>query len=157
MPYANWIPLPGGLFEWFSAVRWPIRSLLFALVFFAVLAGLGFTLLTRNLSPRRRAIDCAMVALLLFFEYRPLEPYSSASVWVPDPLAVSDAYPFLAIETDQGAIVELPAADLNCYRTPPLTWSAGARGTCEWWRLMSKRCQRRRWQYLRGRNACRSI
>ena len=120
VPLAKWIPLPGRIFEWFSAVRWPMRALLFSLIFLAVLVGLGFTALTRRASPRRRAVDCALVALLLFFEYRPLEWYSTKSVTVPDPLALSDAYPLLAKESDRGAIVELPAADEGGYRTPML-------------------------------------
>jgi hypothetical protein len=118
VPFARWIPLPGRIFEWFSALRWAMRAWLFSLIFFAVVAGLGFTALTRNASSRRRAVDCALVALLLFFEYRPLDWYSGKSVSVPDPLFLSDAYQFLATESDRGAVIELPAADQNGYRTP---------------------------------------
>jgi hypothetical protein len=118
VPFARWIPLPGRIFEWFSALRWTMRAWLFSLIFFAVVAGLGFTALTRNASSRRRAVDCALVALLLFFEYRPLDWYSGKSVSVPDPLFLSDAYQFLATESDRGAVIELPAADQNGYRTP---------------------------------------
>ena len=82
------------------------------------MAGLGFTALTRHASPRRRALDCALVALLMFSEYRPLDWYSAQSVSVPDPLSLSDAYQFLATESDRGAVIELPAADENGYRTP---------------------------------------
>ena len=123
VPLAKWILIPGRIFEWFSVVRWPMRALLFSLVFLAVMAGLGFTAITRDASPRRRAIDCALVALLLFFEYRPIDWYGRESVTVPDPLAVSDAYPFLAKERDRGAIVDLPAADEGGYRTPMLVRS----------------------------------
>jgi len=110
VPLAKWIPLPGRIFEWFSVVRWPMRALLFSLIFLAVVAGLGFSALTKQLSARQRAVNCALVALLLFFEYRPIDSYSGKSANVPDPLALSDAYPFLAAESDRGAIVELPAA-----------------------------------------------
>lgn len=124
VPLAKWIPLPGRIFEWFSALRWAMRAWLFSLIFLAIVAGLGFTALTRHGSPRRRAVDCALVALLLFFEYRPMHLYTADSVMVPDPLKLSDAYPFLATESDRGAIVELPAADENGYRAPMLVRSA---------------------------------
>ena len=117
VPYAKWIPLPGRIFERLSVVRWPMRALLLSLMFFSIVAGLGFTALTRNGTPRRRFADCALVALLLLLEYRPIPTYSAASVIVPDPLAASDAYLFLATETDRGAVVELPAADSKGYRT----------------------------------------
>jgi len=123
VPFARWIPLPGRIFEWLSALRWAMRAWLFSLIFVAVMAGLGFTALTRHASPRRRAVDCAFVALLLFFEYRPLDWYSSKSVRVPDPLSLSDAYQFLATESDRGAIIELPTADQNRYRTPLMVLS----------------------------------
>jgi hypothetical protein len=123
VPFAKWIPLPGRLFELFSAIRWPMRALFFSLIFFAILAGLGFSALTKQLSPRQRAVNCALVALLLFFEYRPLDWYSGKSVSVPDPLSLSDAYQFLATESDRGAIIELPAADPKGYRSPMLAAS----------------------------------
>lgn len=123
VPFARWIPLPGRIFEWFSALRWAMRAWLFSLIFLAVIAGIGFTNLTQHASPHRRAIDCMLVALLLFFEYRPLAWYSSLSVSIPEPLSLSDAYPFLATENDRGAIVELPAADPKGYRTPLMVTS----------------------------------
>ena len=101
-----------------------MRAFLFSLIFFSVAAGIGFTALTRDASSRRRTIDCVLIALLLFCEYRPVNWYSARSVSIPDPLELSDAYPFLATESDRGAIVELPAADENGYRTPAMVVSA---------------------------------
>ena len=123
VPFAYWIPLPGRIFEFFSAVRWPMRALLVSFLFGAVMAGLGFTVLTRHSSSGRRRAACAILALILFFEYRPLGRYAARSVAVPEPLALSDAYPFLAAEQDRGGVVELPVADAGGYRTPMLARS----------------------------------
>lgn len=65
----------------------------------------------------------AVVVLILFFEYRPLDSYAARSVAVADPLAISDAYRFLAAKADRGGVVELPAADRGGYRTPMLVRS----------------------------------
>ena len=118
VPLAEWIPLPGRIFEWFSAIRWPMRALLFSLIFIAIMAGLGFTRLASHASSRHKAVDCALVAALLFLEYRPMHLYTADSVVVPDPLALSDAYRLLATENDRGGIVELPVTDSEGYRMP---------------------------------------
>lgn len=123
VPFAYWIPLPGRIFEVFSVVRWPMRAFLFSLLFGAVMAGLGFTAATRTLPPRWRGAVLAVVVLILFFEYRPLDRYAEDSVAVPDPLALSGAYRFLAADADRGGVVELPAADRSGYRTPMLVRS----------------------------------
>ena len=88
------------------------------------MAGVGFAVLTRNFSEGRRSAACALLAVILFFEYRPLGRYAANSATVPEPLALSDAYPFLAAETDRGAVVEMPAADSGGYRTPMMARSA---------------------------------
>jgi hypothetical protein len=124
VPLAKWIFVPGRIFEWFSFIRWPMRAFNFSLIFIAAAAGLGFTALTHGMSGSQRAVICALVALLLFFEYRPLYSYTADSVAVPDPLAVSDAYPLLASESDRGAIVELPIADSEGSRIAMFALSA---------------------------------
>jgi hypothetical protein len=122
VPFAEWIPLPGRIFEFFSVVRWPMRAFLFSLLFGSVVAGLGYTAATRSLTAPRRHALFALLVVVLFIEYRPITWYAAHSIAVPDPLALSGAYPFLANEADRGAVVDLPAADGN-YRTPMLVRS----------------------------------
>lgn len=124
--FANLFPLPGRILMLFSAIRWPMRILLFSFLFGAVLAGLGFSALTRRLAPRMRLAAASLTVLLLFVEYRPGASYAAKSVDIPPPLAMSDAYPFLAAETDRGGIVELPVAGPDGYRTPYLVQYAYA-------------------------------
>jgi hypothetical protein len=114
------IPLPGKIFTLFSAIRWPMRILLFGFLFGAVLAGLGFSSCTRRVAPALRVGAACLALLLLFLEYRPKAAYAADSVEVPPPLGVSDAYPFLAAETDRGGVVELPDARPDGYRAPYL-------------------------------------
>lgn len=118
--FANWFPLPGRIFMSFSAIRWPMRILLFSFLFGALLAGLGFSALTRRLAPRMRVAAASLMLLLLFVEYRPKASYAAESVDIPPPLAMSDAYPFLAAEIDRGGVVELPDARPDGYRVPYL-------------------------------------
>lgn len=123
VPFADFIPLPGRVFEKFSAIRWPMRAYLFSLLFGAVIAGLGFTAIARRLSFRWRAALLALLATVIVVEYRPIERVGASSVAIPDPLALSGAYAFLAADADQGGVVELPAADRNGYRTPLMVLS----------------------------------
>jgi len=121
--YAEWLPLPGLIFARLSAIRWPMRAFLLSALFGSVVAGLGFAAATSAWPRARRVIACALVAGALVVEYRPKWGYAGESLALPDPLAFSGAYPFLASEQDRGAVVELPAADPNGYRTPMLVRS----------------------------------
>ncbi|MGH2374005.1 MAG: hypothetical protein ACRDIC_11135 [bacterium] len=114
----EWVPMPGSLFARFSAIRWPARILLYTYLFGGVLAGLGASMFTQRLTPRARALAALPILLLLMLEYWPARWYAGNSVTVPPPLALSDAYPFLANEADRGGVVELPSADETGYRTP---------------------------------------
>jgi hypothetical protein len=109
----SWIPMPGKIFMLFSAIRWPMRIAFFSFLAGAILSGLGFSTVSRRWSPMVRFAAGGLVVLLLFFEYRPRAYYASHSKILPAPLAVSEAYSFLAAETDRGAIAEAPAFDLN--------------------------------------------
>src|SRR5215471_13906463 len=126
--YADLLPLPGRIFEVFSVIRWPMRILFFSYLAWSALCGLGFTAAVRNRPPWARWLAAACVLTILYAEYRPAEDrpmgrYAGNSMTIADPLALSDAYPFLAAETDRGGVVELPAADATGYRTPMLVKS----------------------------------
>jgi hypothetical protein len=121
--YAQFLPLPGRLFEIWSVIRWPMRILFFCFLAWSALVGLGFTAVVRTWPTRARWLTAAYVAMILYWEYRPLDSYARNSMTIPDPIALSDAYPFLAAETDRGGVVELPAADASGYRTPMLVKS----------------------------------
>jgi len=123
VPFAWWIPLPGRFFEVFSVIRWPMRALTVSLLFGAVLCGLGFTALTSRMSSAKRLLACALATALIVVEYRPADRLAGDSIRVPDPLDLSGAYTYLASENDRGAVVELPTADTNGYRTPMLVRS----------------------------------
>jgi hypothetical protein len=117
---AAWLPLPGTLFRFFSEVRWPMRILLLAFLFGAIGCGLGFSQATKRLRPSTRWAAAAATIVLLFVEYRPRPAYAGASLLLPAPLAVSEAYPFLASESDGGGIVELPDINADGDRVPNL-------------------------------------
>jgi hypothetical protein len=117
---ASWIPLPGKIFTLFSAVRWPMRILLLGFLFGAVLGGLGFSQATQRLKPVQRWAAVSLAILLLFAEYRPRASYAADSVALPAPLAVSEAYPFLASEADSGGVIEMPDVDTDGDRVPYL-------------------------------------
>jgi hypothetical protein len=112
----KWVPVPGKIFLLLSAIRWPMRVLFFSFLFGAILAGLGFSRLTRRFTPRLRLAAALLTILLLFFEYRPNRSYTAKSVNLPPPLSLSDAYPFLAAEADRGGVIELPDAAPDGYR-----------------------------------------
>jgi hypothetical protein len=115
---ARWIPMPGKVFMLYSAIRWPMRILLFSFLFGAILCGFGFSHLTRRLTPRRRLAAAFLALLLLFVEYRPKWFYAGKSLELAPPLASSEAYPFLSAESDRGAVVELPVINLDGDRAP---------------------------------------
>lgn len=98
-----------------------MRLYLVTLLMISVMVSLGATsFLSRMRSSRRVLITCAMLVLMIL-EYRPMSAFARLSVEAPDPLAMSDAYPFLASETDRGGIAELPLADHGGRRAPMVT------------------------------------
>jgi hypothetical protein len=121
--YAHLLPLPGRIFEVFSVIRWPMRILFFSYLALSALCGLGFTAAVRNWPSWARWLAAACVLTILYAEYRPMTRYAGNSMTISSPLGLSDAYPFLAAETDRGGVVELPAADSTGYRTPMLVRS----------------------------------
>jgi len=117
----SYIPAPGLVFLAVSSLRWPMRILLYSYLSAAVFCGLSVSALTDRLSGRARASLALLILLLLVAEYKPQSWFARKSMTLPEPLAVSDAYPFLAEEPDRGAIVELPGEDMTGYRTPVMT------------------------------------
>lgn len=115
-----WLPLPGRLWLAFTAIRWPMRIFLYAVICGAVLAALGVSRV-RAVFPRRGAAVVPILAVLLWIELRPASWYGTHSVYVSDPLLTSDAYPFLAAEKDRGGLVELPSRTGAGYATPYAT------------------------------------
>ena len=109
----SYIPMPGAVFLAISAMRVPMRILFYSDLFGAVLCGLGMSALTDRLSKRAGTSIALLVMVLLAVEYRPEPWFAGNSLTVPEPLAMSDAYPLLAEEDDTGGVVELPAADLT--------------------------------------------
>ena len=121
----SWLPLPGRVWLYFSAIRWPDRIFLYSALFASLLAAIGFSRLNVR-SPRTRGAIAAGVFLVAFAELTPAAWYSLRSLYVQDPIAMSDAYPFLAAENDKGGIVELPQATDSVYEPAAATWYAYA-------------------------------
>ena len=121
----SWLPVPGKVWLYFSAIRWPMRIFLYSALFGSLLAAIGFSRLEVR-APRARAAIAAAVFLLAFGELTPAAWYSLRSLHVQDPIAMSDAYPFLAGENDKGGIVELPQATDSVYAPAAATWYAYA-------------------------------
>ena len=115
---AEWVPLPGRLFTLVSAIRFPMRTMLYVFLFGGTLAGLGLSAFLGRLDRRQRRVAGAIVLGLLLTEYWPARWYSSRARRIPPPIALSSAYAFLAKETDRGGVVELPQADSTGNRTP---------------------------------------
>jgi hypothetical protein len=120
-PTMSWLPMPGRIWLVFSTIRWPMRLYFVTLLLMSVMISLAATsLLSRLRSSRRALVTCAMLALMAL-EYRPIPAFALMSVEAADPLAMSDAYPFLAAESDRGGIAELPLADPGGRRAPMVT------------------------------------
>ncbi|MGH8245409.1 MAG: hypothetical protein ACREUU_03145, partial [Gammaproteobacteria bacterium] len=112
------VPMPGIVFTPISAIRVPMRIMLYTYLFGTVLGGLGATALADKVpAPTRRMLIPALL-IAAAVEVWPQPWVAARSIELPPPLALSDAYPFLAAEGDRGAAVELPGADGNGYRTP---------------------------------------
>jgi hypothetical protein len=121
MPGTGWLPMPGKIFLLIPGIRWPMRIFFFALLAFAVLSGLGLQFVRQKVAPRwRNAIVFGAIALIMI-ESWPRLWFVQKSAAAADPMALSDAYPFLASEPDRGGVVELPVADRSGWRTLYLT------------------------------------
>ena len=119
--FVSWIPMPGRVFILVPGIRWPMRVFFFALLGGALLSGLGLTALVRRVGPRIRTAVALGAVVLIAIEYRPAAWLAGRSVDAPAPMEISDAYPYLAGETDRGGVVELPVADATGWRTPMTT------------------------------------
>ncbi len=116
-PFAKWLPMPGKIWLVVPGIRWPMRIFFFAWLAGAILCGLGLTALERRHTRWRRAIaPCAI--FLIVVEYWPSSWLAGRSAAAAPPMELSDAYPYLARETDRGGVVELPEADKSGWRTP---------------------------------------
>ncbi len=113
----RWLPLPGRIWLAITAVRWPIRIFLYAVLAGSILAGLGLTRLEGIAGKSRRAVAVACLAVA-WLELRPATWYAQYSHRIAEPIAMSDSYPFLATEPDTGAVAELPARTPAGYPTP---------------------------------------
>ena len=107
----DWVPMPGRLWLFTPGIRTPARIFFFAWLGEAILAGLGLSAILCRIQSRWRDAIAAFVILLLLAEYRPARWLAGESVNASSPLAMSDAYPFLAWETDKGGVIELPTID----------------------------------------------
>lgn len=119
--FAASIPMPGRIWMLVPGIRWPMRVFFFAWLGGAVLSGLGLTALLRVVRPGLRNAAPAAILLLIGVEYRPSPWLAGRSAYAPAPLEMSDAYPYLAHETDRGGVVELPIGDKTGWRTPMTT------------------------------------
>ena len=116
----SWLPLPGRIWMSFTAVRWPMRIFLYSILCGAVLIGLGVSRV-QSVLPNRGMIATAVLFVLTWIELRPAPWYAKKSLYIDEPMAMSDAYPFLASEGDRGGIVELPGRNSVGYATPYAT------------------------------------
>lgn len=118
MPGAGWLPMPGKIWMLIPGIRWPMRVFFFALLAGAVLSGLGLFLLRQRLSPRYSRAAIAGALGLIAIESWPRTWLAGKSEAAGDPMTLSDAYPFLAMERDRGGIIELPVSNASGWRTP---------------------------------------
>lgn len=117
----SWVPMPGRIWLVFSTIRWPLRMYFFTVLMISVISSLGVTALFKGVKSTRRTPTMFALLMLIGFEYRPLYAFAQRSVPVPVPLAMSDAYPFLATEADRGAVAEMPTTDYMGRRAPMVT------------------------------------
>ena len=118
---ANSLPLPGKIWLYFSAIRWPMRIYMYATLSLALIAALGASKLV-NTRPHVWRIPLSMLIMtLLFIELRPAAWYARRSLSIPDPVRLSDAYTFLGLEKDRGGVVELPSRMDSGLATPYAT------------------------------------
>ena len=115
--HTAWLPMPGKIWLVIPGIRWPMRIFFFAWLAGAILCGLGLTALERRVGTRSRIVATFVIALVVI-EYWPARWLAGRSAIAPDPVSLSDAYPYLASEADRGGVVELPTADRSGWRTP---------------------------------------
>jgi len=115
--HAAWLPMPGKIWLVIPGIRWPMRIFFFAWLAGAILCGLGLTALELRVGSRRSRIVATVVIALVVIEYWPAPWFAGRSVVAPDPMSLSDAYPYLASEANRGGVVELPTADQSGWRT----------------------------------------
>ncbi len=120
-PSMMWLPMPGRIWLVFSAIRWPMRLYFLPLLMLCVMVSLGTTALLAKWRPTTRAILASALLGFMVLEYRPISAFASLSATLPDPVGMSDAYPFLAAEKDRGAVAEMPLADPGGRRAPMVT------------------------------------
>lgn len=106
-----WVPMPGRLWLLTPGIRSPTRFFFFAWLGAAILAGLGLSAIQRRFRQPWRYLLAACATVLLALEYFPARRLAADSVRVSSPLSLSDAYPYLARETDRGGVIEFPEKD----------------------------------------------
>ena len=115
---ATWVPLPGKIWLYFSAIRWPMRIYMYSVLSLALLASLGTSSVLNKVGVRWRVPVSMLVMTLLFFELRPASWFAQRSLAIGDPAQMSDAYTFLKNERDRGGIVEVPSKMDSGLATP---------------------------------------
>ena len=120
-PGLSWVPMPGRIWLLFSTIRWPLRMYFFTVLMISVMTSLGATALIGRFSVSRRTLVVVALLMLIGLEYRPLTAFTQRSVPVPEPLAMSDTYPFLESEANCGAVAEMPTTDYKGRRAPMVT------------------------------------
>lgn len=114
----QWLPLPGEIFLYFSAVRWPMRIYMYAVMCMGVLASFGVTRAIRLTRVRWHPLLAGLIVAVLIIELRPGAWYVRNSTRVASPIGMSDAYAFLKNERDRGGVVELPSKMDSGITTP---------------------------------------
>ena len=119
--FADFVPLPGAIWYWIPGIRNVWKFHILGVLFGSLLCGFGVTAMLKPLRARQRFVIVAGVLGLSLLENWPATWVTEASHELPAPLALSDAYPYLAHEASAGGVVELPIADASGYQTPMLT------------------------------------
>ncbi len=124
----EWVPMPGRLWLMIPGVRNPTRFFFFAWLGGSILAGLGLSAILQKIRPTWRNAAAASVLAMLVIEYWPAKWLARDSVKAVAPIAMSDAYPFLAREPDVGGVIEFPATDSSGRRLDYGRYIYGASG-----------------------------
>ena len=109
------VPMPGAILSFIPGIRMPSRLLPCALIFLAVLAGGGASVLFAW-RPQWRPFAVPVGLVLVVLDVYPAPSFASASRRLQPPLATSDAYSYLASSSDTTPVVEWPAADSTGFR-----------------------------------------
>lgn len=110
------IPMPGALLTEIPGLRMPLRMYLFALLFLAILGGLGLDVVLRRISPRGRRLMATAAVALLALEYKPSAWFANRGFAVPEPNEIAETYRPLTSRATAGATIELPVRDSMGYR-----------------------------------------